>query len=273
LSAAAARKVTGDPVLRRAAEGSVALLTLNRPASRNSLSQEMLAALTDALAAIGGDAGIRAVVIAAEGPAFCSGHDLKELTARRSDPDGGRGFFTALWDQCSTMMMSVVRLPQPVIACVQGAASAAGCQLVASCDLAVASVDATFATPGVNIGLFCSSPMVALSRNVAPKQAMEMLLTGDMVSAADALRIGLVNRVVPAGDERAEAMRIAQRIASKSAAAIRIGKRAFYAQREMSLADAYDHASRVMVDNMLDAEAKEGIGAFLTKRPPQWESR
>jgi enoyl-CoA hydratase/carnithine racemase len=248
------------------------LLALNRPASRNSLSQEMLAALTDALAAIGGDAGIRAVVIAAEGPAFCSGHDLKELTARRSDPDGGRGFFTALWDQCSTMMMSVVRLPQPVIACVQGTASAAGCQLVASCDLAVASVDATFATPGVNIGLFCSSPMVALSRNVAPKQAMEMLLTGDMVSAADALRIGLVNRVVPAGDERAEAMRLAQRIASKSAAAIRIGKRAFYAQREMSLADAYDHASRVMVDNMLDAEAKQGIGAFLAKRPPQWRA-
>ncbi len=270
MSVATARMVSNDPVLRRESQDAVALLTLNRPASRNSLSEEMLVALIEALASIGGDTSIRAVVIAAEGPAFCSGHDLKELTARRSDADGGRGFFTALWGQCSTMMMSVVALPQPVIACVQGAASAAGCQLVAGCDLAVASADATFATPGVNIGLFCSSPMVALSRNVAPKHAMEMLLTGDMVSAADALRIGLVNRVVPAGEERAEAMRLARRIASKSAAAIRIGKRAFYAQREMNLADAYDHASRVMVDNMLDADAKEGIGAFLAKRPPQW---
>jgi enoyl-CoA hydratase/carnithine racemase len=259
-----------DPVLRRETEDAVALLTLNRPASRNSLSEELLAALIDALTSIGRDTSIRAVIIAAEGPAFCSGHDLKELTARRADLDGGRGFFTALWDQCSTMMKSVIALPQPVIACVQGAASAAGCQLVASCDLAVASADATFATPGVNIGLFCSSPMVALSRNVAPKHAMEMLLTGDMVSAADALRIGLVNRVVPAGEERGEAMRLAQHVASKSPAAIRLGKRAFYTQLEMGLAEAYDHASRVMVENMLDADAREGIEAFLAKRPPQW---
>jgi len=169
------------------------------------------------------------------------------------------------------MMMSVVRLPQPVIACVQGAAAAAGCQLVASCDLAVASAAATFATPGVNIGLFCSTPMVALSRNVAPKHALDMLLTGDMVSAAEAFRIGLVNRVVPAGEERAEAMRLAQRIASKSAAAIRAGKRAFHTQLEMGLADAYDWATRIMVENMLDADAREGIAAFLAKRPPQWE--
>jgi enoyl-CoA hydratase/carnithine racemase len=168
------------------------------------------------------------------------------------------------------MMMSVARLPQPVIACVHGAASAAGCQLVASCDLAVAAADATFATPGVDIGLFCSSPMVALSRNVAPKHAMDMLLTGDAISATDALRIGLVNRVVASGQQRAEAMRLARYIASKSAAAIRVGKRAFHAQREMGLAEAYDHASRVMVENLLDADAKEGIGAFLAKRPPQW---
>jgi len=167
-------------------------------------------------------------------------------------------------------MMSVVELPQPVIACVQGAASAAGCQLVASCDLAVAASDATFATPGVNIGLFCTTPMVALSRNVAPKHAMEMLLTGDAMSAAEARRIGLVNRVVPVGQERAEAMRLARRIASKSAHAIRFGKQAFHAQLAMGLADAYDHASRVMVENLLDADAKEGIGAFLAKRPPQW---
>jgi enoyl-CoA hydratase/carnithine racemase len=167
--------------------------------------------------------------------------------------------------------MSIVELPQPVIACVQGAAWAAGCQLVASCDLAVASAEASFATPGVNIGLFCSTPAVALSRNVAPKHAMEMLLSGDAVSAAEAHRIGLINHVVPAGEERAEAMRLAQRIASKSARAIRIGKQAFHTQLAMGLADAYEHASRVMVENLFDADAKEGIGAFLAKRPPQWE--
>jgi enoyl-CoA hydratase/carnithine racemase len=267
---ATARVLPSDPVLHRENEGAVASLVLNRPASRNSLSEAMLAELTDALASIGRDPSIRAVIIAAEGPAFCSGHDLKELTARRTDPDGGHDFFNMIWSRCGSMMQSVVRLPQPAIACVQGAATAAGCQLVACCDLAVASTAATFATPGVNIGLFCSSPMVALSRNVAPKHAMEMLLTGDVVSAADALRIGLVNSVVPAGEERAEAMRLARRIASKSAAAIRTGKRAFYAQLEMSLAEAYDYASRVMVENMLDAEAKEGIAAFLAKRPPQW---
>jgi len=268
---APARIVPNDPILRREIEGAVAFLTLNRPAFRNSLSEEMLKGLIDGLTSLGHDTSIRAVVIAAEGPAFCSGHDLRELTERRADPDGGRGFFTMVWDLCSTMMMSVVRLPQPVIACVQGAASAAGCQLVATCDLAVAAADATFATPGVNIGLFCTTPLVALSRNVAPKHAMEMLLTGDAMSAADAHRIGLVNRVVPTGQERAEAMRLAQHLASKSAAAIRLGKSAFYAQIGMSLADAYTHASRVMVENMLESDAKEGIEAFLAKRPPQWD--
>jgi enoyl-CoA hydratase/carnithine racemase len=270
LRATAARTIPDDPVLRREAEDAVVWLILNRPASRNSLSEELLTALIDALASLGLDTSVRAVVIAGEGPAFCSGHDLRELTARRTDPDGGRGFFTRIWGLCSTMMMSVVELPQPVIACVQGTASAAGCQLVASCDLAVAAADATFATPGVNIGLFCTSPMVALSRNVAPKHAMEMLLTGDVMSAADACRIGLVNRAVPAGQERAEAMRLARRVASKSAHAIRFGKQAFHTQLAMSLAEAYAHTSRVMVENMLDADAKEGIGAFLAKRPPQW---
>ncbi len=235
----------------------MAWLILNRPASRNSLSEELLTALIDALTSLGRDTSVRAVVIAAEGPAFCSGHDLRELTARRTDPDGGRGFFTRILRLCSTMMMAIVELPQPVIACVQGAASAAGCQLVASCDLAVA-------------GLFCTTPMVALSRNVAPKHAMEMLLTGEAMSAADARRIGLANRVVPAGQERAEAMQLAQRVASKSAHAIRFGKQAFHAQLPMGLADAYEHASRVMVENLLDADAKEGIAAFLAKRPPQW---
>jgi enoyl-CoA hydratase/carnithine racemase len=262
--------ISNGPVLRRETDGVVARLILNRSASRNSLSEELLTELIAALASLGRDTSVRAVVIGAEGPAFCAGHDLRELTARRTDPDGGRSFFTRICRLCSTMMMSIVQLPQPVIACVQGAAWAAGCQLVASCDLAVAAADATFATPGVNIGLFCSTPMVALSRNVAAKHAMEMLFTGDAVSAGDARRIGLVNRVVPAGQELPEAMRLARRIASKSARAIRVGKQAFHAQLAMGLADAYEHASRVMVDDLLDADAKEGIAAFLAKRTPQW---
>jgi enoyl-CoA hydratase/carnithine racemase len=271
LSATAARAIPNEPVLRRETEGAVACLILNRPTSRNSLSEKLLTELIAAFASLGRDTSVRAVVIAAEGSAFCSGHDLRELTARRADPDGGRSFFTRIWQLCSTLMMSVVELPQPVIACVQGAAWAAGCQLVASCDLAVAAADATFATPGVNIGLFCSTPMVALSRNVAPKHAMEMLLTGDAISAAEARRIGLVNRVAPAGEELPEAMRLARRIASKSARATRVGKQAFHTQRAMGLADAYEHASQVMVQNLFDADAKEGIAAFLAKRPPQWD--
>src|SRR5258708_26742418 len=207
LSATAARTIPNDPVLRRETEDAVAWLILNRPASRSRLSEELLTALTDALAALGRDTSVRAVVIAAEGPAFCSGHDLRELTARRTDADGGRGFFTRIWRLCSTLMMSVVELPQPVIACVQGAASAPGCQLVASCDLAVAGADATFATPRVDIGLFCTTPMGAPSPNVAPKHAMEMLLTGDAMSAADAHRIGLVNRLPPPGHARPQPTR------------------------------------------------------------------
>jgi enoyl-CoA hydratase/carnithine racemase len=262
-----------EAVLLRENLGGIAVLTLTRPAARNSLSVEMLEATIEALAAIADDTAIRAVVIAANGPAFCAGHDLKELTARRADADGGRAFFTAVWSLCSTMMQAVIRLPQPAIACVQGAASAAGCQLVATCDLAVASTAATFTTPGVNIGLFCSSPMVALSRNVARKHAMEMLLTGDAIAADEALRIGLVNRLAPPGEERSEAIRLARHIASKSAAAIRIGKAAFYAQLEMGLAAAHDYASRVMVENMLDPDAEEGIGAFIAKRKPNWKDR
>jgi enoyl-CoA hydratase/carnithine racemase len=270
VTATAAATLPNAPVLRREIDGAVATLVLNRPASRNSLSEELLTALIDALTSIADDTSIRAVVIAAEGPAFCAGHDLRELTARRADPDGGRAFFTQTMDLCSTMMTAVVNLPQPVIACVHGIASAAGCQLVASCDLAVAGADARFATPGVNIGLFCTTPMVALTRNVAPKHAMEMLLTGDAITAAEAVRIGLVNRVVAAGEERAETMRLARHIATKSARAIRTGKRAFRAQRAMGLGDAYAHAAGVMVENLFDADAAEGIGAFLAKRAPQW---
>jgi enoyl-CoA hydratase/carnithine racemase len=211
-------------------------------------------------------------VLAANGPAFCAGHDLKELAARRADPDGGRDFFTRVMTSCSAVMQQIVRLPQPVIAAVHATATAAGCQLVASCDLAVASSAARFATPGVNIGLFCSTPMVALSRNVPRKHAMEMLLTGDMISAADAQRIGLVNRVVPPGGERDEALTLARKIAAKSPHVVTIGKQAFYRQLELDLAGAYAYASQVMVENMMARDAEEGIAAFLQKRSPTWKS-
>ena len=264
---------TSAPVLLREHEKDIAVLVLNRPAARNSLSEALLAELSAALTEIAGDRTVRAVVLAANGPAFSAGHDLKELTARRSDADRGRAYFTKIMTMCSAMMQQIVNLPQPVIAAVQGAASAAGCQLVASCDLAIASTAAKFATPGVDIGLFCSTPMVALSRNVARKHAMEMLLTGDMVSADDAARIGLVNRVVAAGDERKAALALAQQIASKSAHTVKIGKEGFYRQAEMGLADAYAYVSQVMVENLLSADAKEGICAFIEKREPTWEDR
>jgi enoyl-CoA hydratase/carnithine racemase len=261
------------PMLLREDQGPVAILTLNRPAARNSLSEELLAALSEALVAIADDRAIRAVVLAANGPAFCAGHDLKQLTARRGDPDGGRAYFKQIMTTCSAMMQRIVALPQPVIACVQGVASAAGCQLVASCDVAVASSDARFATPGVDIGLFCSTPMVALSRNISRKHAMEMLLTGEMASAEQAQRMGLVNRVAAPGGERADALALAQTIASKSSHVIGIGKEAFYRQLEMPLADAYAYASEVMTRNMMAGDAEEGICAFIEKRDPTWQDR
>ncbi len=261
------------PVLLRERDGEIALLVLNRPQPRNSLSEALLKALSAALSEIKDDRSARVVVLAANGPAFCAGHDLKELTARRSDADGGRAFFRHIMTTCSAMMQQIVTLPQPVIACVQGAASAAGCQLVASCDLAVASSDARFATPGVDIGLFCSTPMVALSRNVARKHAMEMLLTGDMVSAERAAAIGLVNRVVPAGEERDAAMQLARQIASKSSYTLKVGKEAFYRQLELPLAEAYAYASEVMTENMMARDAEEGICAFIEKRDPKWQDR
>jgi enoyl-CoA hydratase/carnithine racemase len=272
-SAARMDAASAEAVLLREDLGEVAVLTLNRPAARNSLSEALIAALTDALARIATERSVRAVVLAANGPAFCAGHDLKELTAHRSAPDRGREYFRHAIDSCSAMMQAIVHLPKPVIAAVGGTATAAGCQLVASCDLAVASTAASFATPGVDIGLFCSTPMVALSRNVAPKHAMEMLLTGEAVSAEDARRIGLVNRVVPAGRERDAAMELARKIASKSALTVKIGKEAFYRQLEMNLADAYAFASQTMVENMLARDAEEGIGAFIEKRTPQWQDR
>ncbi len=264
---------TDVAVLLRERDGSIAILTLNRPAARNSLSEALLIALSDAFKDIAADKSIRAVVLAANGTAFCAGHDLKELTARRSDADGGRAYFKQIMTVCSGTMQQIVHLPQPVIACVQGVASAAGCQLVASCDLAVASSAAKFATPGVDIGLFCSTPMVALSRNVPRKHAMAMLLTGEIVSADDAARIGLINRAVTPGDERQEAMALAKLVASKSSYTLKIGKQAFYRQAEMGLAAAYDYASEVMTENMMAHDATEGICAFIEKRKPTWEDR
>jgi enoyl-CoA hydratase/carnithine racemase len=260
-----------EPVLLRESVGPINVLTLNRPAARNSLSEAMIAELHGALNELRDDAGVRAVVIAASGSAFSAGHDMKELTARRADADRGRAYFAQTMNACSAMMQAIVQLPKPVIAAVQGVATAAGCQLVASCDLAVASESATFATPGVDIGLFCSTPMVALSRNVPRKHAMEMLLTGEPVSAAAARDMGLINRVVAAGAERDAAIALAQTIANKSAYTVKIGKAAFYRQLEMSLADAYRYASEVMTENMLARDAEEGIGAFIEKREPKWQ--
>lgn len=267
------RSVDAAPVLMREQDESIAVLTLNRPAARNSLSEALLNALFIALDDIGADKSVRGVVLAANGPAFCAGHDLKELTSRRSDADGGRAYFKHIMTTCSAMMQKIVNLPQPVVAAVQGVASAAGCQLVASCDLAVASSTAKFATPGVDIGLFCSTPMVALSRNIARKHAMGMLLTGDMVEAERAAQIGLINRVVTPGEERSAALGLAKQIAAKSSYTLKVGKEAFYRQLELGLADAYTYASEVMTENMMARDAEEGICAFIEKRKPTWEDR
>jgi enoyl-CoA hydratase/carnithine racemase len=260
-------------LLRETIQGGVAVLTLNRPAARNSLSKDLIADLQAELDSIARDDGIRAVVIAATGAAFSAGHDLKEITAHRADPDQGKACFARLMTACSAMMQSIVQLPKPVIAAVQGIATAAGCQLVASCDLAVASDNAGFATPGIDIGLFCSTPMVALSRNVPRKQAMQMLLTGEPLDAATAVQIGLINRVVPAGSERSAAIEWAQQIAKKSAHTIKLGKAAFYRQVEMPLAEAYAFASQVMTENLMAEDADEGIRAFIDKRAPLWKDR
>src|SRR5450756_1962187 len=262
-----------SPVLLRETLGSIGVLTLNRPAARNSLSEGLIAGLHAALKEIHDDASVRAVVIAANGPAFSAGHDMKELTARRADADRGRGYFAEIMTACSAMMQAIVQLPKPVVAAVQGVATAAGCQLVASCDLAIASETASFATPGVDIGLFCSTPMVALSRSVPRKQAMEMLLTGEPVAAARAREIGLVNAVVAPGTERDAAIALAQQVALKSAHTIKLGKAAFYRQAEMSLAEAYRYAAEVMTENMMARDAEEGIGAFIEKRKPKWQDK
>jgi enoyl-CoA hydratase/carnithine racemase len=260
--------MTGEPLVLRRDEDGVAWLTLNRPQARNALSVALMSEMEAALETLAADRQTRIVVIAGAGPAFCAGHDLREL---RANP--GRQHYEAVFAQCARLMTRIVRLPKPVIARVHGVATAAGCQLVASCDLAVAAEDARLATPGVNIGLFCSTPMVALSRAVGRKPAMEMLLTGNLIGAEQARQWGLVNRVVPA-EKLDEAVRaLAREIASKSPLTLAIGKEAFYRQAELGLDAAYAYASEVMTTNMLARDAEEGIDAFIGKRAPVWEGR
>lgn len=248
----------------------VLTLAMDAPPA-NTLSEAMIAALTAVIEQPGDD--VRVIVLEARGRLFCAGHDLKEMTAHRNDPDRGRAYFADIMGRCAALMLAIVGSPRPVIAKVDGLATAAGCQLVATCDLAVASTAARFCTPGVNIGLFCSTPMVALSRNLVRKKAMEMLLLGEEMSADDALHFGLVNRVVAPPALDAAVYEMAERIASKSTHVLKIGKQAFYAQASMSMAQAYDHCAAVMVDNMLARDAEEGIGAILEKRAPVWSDR
>lgn len=260
-----------DAVLTREDRENVAELTLNRPGALNALSDALLAELSREIAALREDSRVRVVVLRGAGKAFCAGHDLKEMQAGRQAEDKGRAYFEDLFARCSAVMMGLQSLPQPVIAEVHGIATAAGCQLVASCDMAVAAQGTRFGVNGVNIGLFCSTPMVALSRNVPPKVAFEMLTTGGFVDAARAREIGLVNRVVDQADLAEETAALADTVAGKLTAAVKIGKRAFYDQLPLSTEQAYAHASAVMVENMLWRDTDEGIDAFISKRPPNWQ--
>ena len=256
------REQTNEGVLR---------LTMNDQKNRNALSEAMMNNLIEELTKGASDKSIRVIIIASNGSVFSSGHDLKEITAARNQKDFGEAYFKSLFDTCSSLMQLIVSCPKPVIAEVAGTATAAGCQLVASCDLATAADSVKFATPGVNIGLFCSTPMVALTRNVNKKSAMEMLLTGDMINAKKAKEIGLINNYFQAKELTKETMILANKIASKSSMTVSMGKGAFYTQSELDTSAAYEYTSKVMVKNILKEEAKEGIGAFIEKRSPEWE--
>ena len=258
-----------DLVLCDVAE-QVAVVTMNRPQALNALSDGLLAALTGTLSALGAREDVKAVVIRGAGKAFCAGHDLKEMQAGRAAPDKGAAYFADLFTRCGTLMQLIPTLPQPVIAQVHGIATAAGCQLVASCDMAVAAEDTRFGVNGVNIGLFCSTPMVALTRNLPRKQAFEMLTTGEFITAPRARDLGLINRIAPAEDLEAETLTLARTVAAKLGAAVRIGKRAFYDQISLPLDQAYAHTGAVMVENMLLRDTDEGITAFIEKRKPDW---
>ena len=258
-------------ILERHDTGAVTRLVMNAPERLNALSDEMLAALHKSLDEIANDRSVRAVIISGNGKAFCAGHDLKQMTAGRQAEDGGRAYFKNLFDRCAAMMARVQTMPQPVIAQVHGIATAAGCQLVATCDMAIAAQGTKFGVNGVNIGLFCSTPMVALSRNIGRKRAFEMLTTGAFIEAERAEALGLINRVVAPEALENETMALADTIASKLGTAVKIGKEAFYNQIEMNVADAYAYTGDVMVENMLDRDTSEGIAAFLEKRDPTWE--
>jgi len=257
-------------ILERCDTGAVAHLTLNAPDRLNSLSDEMLAALQEALDGIANDTAIRAVILSGAGKAFCAGHDLKQMTAGRAAEDGGKAYFADLFARCAKLMLTVQSLPQPVIAQVHGIATAAGCQLVATCDMAVAAEGTRFGVNGINIGLFCSTPMVALSRNIPRKKAFEMLTTGSFITAEDAERFGLLNKVVAPADLTQETLALAQQVASKLGSVVRIGKEAFYHQTTLPTAEAYAYTADVMVQNMLFRDTEEGIQAFLEKRTPDW---
>ncbi|MEW2916833.1 enoyl-CoA hydratase [Ruegeria sp. ANG10] len=257
-------------ILERNDTGAVATLTMNAPDRLNALSDEMLAALQSEFDSLRDDSAIRAVILRGEGKAFCAGHDLKQMTAGRQAEDGGKAYFKDLFARCTQMMLSIRSLPQPVIAQVHGIATAAGCQLVATCDLAVAAEGTRFGVNGVNIGLFCSTPMVALSRNIPRKRAFEMLTTGDFISAETAAEQGLINRVVPEMLLEHETVSLADQLAAKLGSAVKIGKQAFYKQLEMPLEQAYDYTGDVMAQNMLHRDTEEGISAFIEKRPPNW---
>ncbi|MEY8827586.1 enoyl-CoA hydratase [Sedimentitalea sp. XS_ASV28] len=257
-------------ILERNDTGAVAHLTMNAPDRLNALSDEMIAALQAEFDALRDDSDVRAVVISGAGKAFCAGHDLKQMTAGRQSEDGGRAYFADLFNRCTAMMLSIRSLPQPVIAQVHGIATAAGCQLVATCDLAVAADDTRFGVNGVNIGLFCSTPMVALSRNIPRKQAFEMLTTGQFIEAPRAEELGLINRSVPADRLAHETTELANLLATKLGSAVTIGKRAFYEQLEQPLEQAYAYCGDVMVQNMMIRDTEEGIAAFIDKRKPDW---
>ena len=258
------------PILERQDDGAIARLTLNAPEKLNALSDAMLAALQSEFDALREQGHIRAVILSGAGKAFCAGHDLKEMTAGRQAEDGGAAYFSDLFSRCARVMTSIRALPQPVIAQPHGIATAAGCQLVASCDLAVAAEGTRFGVNGVNIGLFCSTPMVALSRNIPRKQAFEMLTTGEFIETGRALDLGLINRAVPLEELDAATTALAEQLVSKLGSAVRIGKQAFYNQLEMGLDAAYDYTRDVMVENMLNRDTAEGISAFIEKRPPGW---
>ena len=263
---------TDNPmVLKEELKSGLLRLNLNNPQSKNALSEDMISALINCIDSASNDHSIKVIIIAASGNVFCAGHDLKEITEARDSQDGGDLYFKGLFDSCSSLMQLIINTPKPIIAQVDGVATAAGCQLVASCDLAIASDVSKFATPGVNIGLFCSTPMVALSRNVHKKNAMEMLLTGDMIDCKKAKEIGLINEYVSPDNLNDSVLHLAEKIASKSSRTLATGKKAFYKQAEMTLADAYEYTSEVMKKNLLRSDAKEGIKAFLEKRTPKWD--